>query len=353
MSIFPPRDVRVDWSLDAQTWEASIADCQDATFFHTGAWLRAVGMTFGTEILPVRFTLPDGRWALLPLSIRRLAKGILPLATAGETGAYSGLIGPQALEAPEADLCYRAVLSRYPDLVVMGSPFARGAHMPSPAGGERVEQHTHMLALAPFEALRQGFSRGCKARGNKARRAGLTVRVSQDPQDAGVFYVLYLDSTRRWGDKLTWARPQAFFEDLLREGAPHVQLFLAYDQDRPVAGLLMAAYGEAVHYIAGATDADFLASCPSNLLMEEAMGHYQAAGYKHFDFGPSNGLAGVVQFKESFGAAPVPFLAQRHQSPQGQLYFALRAARERVTERAQEVFHARRSEAPRLATASL
>lgn len=357
MSHFTPRDVRVDWGLAPLSWEEALAQCPDATFFHTGAWLRAMGQAFGVGCVPIRFVLPDGRWALLPLTVRRLAKGLLPFATAGETGAYSGLVAPAPLSEAEAALCYRAVLARYPDLVVTGSPFAHGPHMPHPADGERVEQHTHLLELAPYEALRQGFSRGCKARGNKARRHGLEVRRSRAPEDARAFYQLYLDSTRRWGDKLTWARPLAFFEDLLREGQPHVQLFVATDRDRPIAGLLMAEYGPVVHYVAGATHAEFLERCPSNLLMEEAMRHYHGAGLRRFDFGPSNGLEGVIRFKESFGARPAPFLAQRHQSTQGQLYFALRGARDRAAAlagRAQEAVHFRRpAETPRPAPTAI
>jgi hypothetical protein len=181
--------------------------------------------------------------------------------------------------------------------------------------------------------LRAGFSRGAKSRGNKARKAGLTMRASHDPVDAGIYYALYEDTVKRWGDKLTWARPLSFYQTLMALGAPAAQLFIAYEGPRPVSALLFAAYGGVAHYVAGATAADALAMCPSNFLMEEALAHYAEAGCRTFDFGPSNGLAGVVQFKESFGAAPVSFGVQRTETLAGKAYFALRRRYEHLLTR--------------------
>jgi hypothetical protein len=278
--------------------------------------------------------LPDGQWALLPLTIRPLLKGFLPLAIAGETGVYGGFVSPKPLTSEAETLAYAAVRRYYPDLWVVGSPFTRSPLREQAVPGAEAEvEFTHVLTLKPFEVLRAGFSRGCKSRGNKARKAGLTLRMSTDPADAAVFYGLYQDTMRRWGDKLTWERPLAFYEKMLAEGAPHVRLFLAYDGDRAVSALLFAAYGSVAHYVAGATLADALPLCPSNFLMEAALAHYADAGYACFDFGPSHGLDGVVQFKESFGATPLTFQAQRTATLAGKMYFALRRPYERFAVR--------------------
>lgn len=318
-------NLKVEWQLDWAGWAAAIAACPDATYFHTPGWLKAVGSAFDTRLLPIRFELGDGRWALLPLSVRPLAKGLVPVATAGEIGAYGGLVGPQALSEVEAAAIFRTVRQRFANLNVTGNPFTTCPHLGLTLPGTvRQDQSTHLLELAPLETLRQGFSRGCKARGNKARKQGFTVEVTREPEAIAAYYALYLDSVRRWGDKLTWIRPRAFFEQVLAQNDGHARLFLARQDGRAVSGLLFAAYGPAAHYLAGATEADALAGCPSNLLMEEALSFYQRSGYRWFDFGPSNGLEGVIQFKESFGAHPVPFQSTQDTSATGRMYASLR-----------------------------
>jgi hypothetical protein len=252
------------------------------------------------------------------------------LASVGETGAYGGLVSPAPLAPGMQSAAYAAVRRRYPDLWVSGNPFATQTVGLVVPGGRLTQDSTHVLALKPLAELRQGFSRGCKSRGNKARKAGLTLRISQHPTDAARFYTLYEDTVVRWGDKLTWARPQAFFEQVVAQGDGHVKLFLAYQGDRLVSGLLFAAHGQIAHYVAGATLAEALPHCPSNFLMEEAMAHYAEGGLTCFDFGPSNGLAGVMQFKESFGAEPVPFVVQRTATVASRLYFSLRRPYERL-----------------------
>jgi hypothetical protein len=317
--------VHIDWRVAPDDWDRAIASCPDATFFHTDAWLRAMGAAFGIQTARTRLSWPDGRWALLPLTIRPLAKGLVPIATAGETGAYGGLVSPSPLSGDDEMAAYAAIRRRYPDLWVVGNPFATSsAPMPVVPGGESEAQSTHVLALKPFPELRAGFSRGCKARGNKARKSGMTLRVSQDPADAAVYYGLYEDTMQRWGEKLTWARPLAFYERLLAEGGPAVRLLLAEQDGRVISGLLFAAHGRVAHYVAGATLAEALPQCPSNFLMEEALVAYAAEGFETFDFGPSNGLDGVMKFKESFGAEPLAFGAQRAATGSSRLYFALR-----------------------------
>ena len=322
-----PPQVAIDWDVPAERWGAALAECPGATYFHTAGWLEVVARSFGTRIERARFSFGDGRWGLLPLSIRPLARGLVPLAVAGETGAYSGLVSPVPLTGSEAAAAYAAVRARHGAVRVTGSPFAHGAHLPPLGEGWRTQaEATHVLALKPLSELRAAMSRGCKARGNKARKLGLVCVVSSDPAMADVFYPLYADSMRRWGEKLTWARPLAFFQAMLAAGPDQAAMFVALRGGEPVSALLFAHQGRVAHYVAGATREDQLDACPSNFLMEEALAHYHAAGCTWFDFGPSNGLEGVMRFKESFGATPAPFVSAAHDTPAARAYFAVRHA---------------------------
>ncbi|MNT99592.1 hypothetical protein D3C72_2424770 [compost metagenome] len=60
------------------------------------------------------------------------------------------------------------------------------------------------------------------------------------------------------------------------------------------------------------------------------MAHYADRGLEIFDFGPSNGLEGVIQFKESFGARAVPFSVQHANTLASRCYLSLRARVERL-----------------------
>lgn len=317
-------DIR--WDLPVDLWTEALAQCPGATWFHSAAWLEVAREAFGTQIERVRVGFGDGRWALLPLSIRPLARGLVPMAIAGETGAYSGLVSPKPLTDAEVSAVYDAVRARHGAVKVTGNPFATTVHLPASEGWTSATESTHMLVLKPLAELRTGFSRGCKARGNKARKLGLRVIASSDPGIVDVFYPLYEDSVIRWGEKLTWARSKDYFRAMLAHGGESVKVFVAMRDDEPVAALLFAAQGQVAHYVAGATRHDQLDACPSNLLQEAAMDHYFQAGCTYYDFGPSNGLEGVMRFKESFGAAPAPFLSAERLNVAGRAYFALRGA---------------------------
>lgn len=324
----PQPTITLDWDVDPVQWAEALEACPGATFFHTDAWLATAAETFNSRIVRVRADLGDGRYALLPLSIRPLVKGLLPMAVAGETGAYCGLVSPQTPSDAEVDAVYAAVRRKYPNLQVMGNPFATGPHVPELA----VEaQSTHILQLAPFPELRQGFSRGAKSRGNKARKQGYELVVGSDIAAVDAFYPIYEDSVKRWGDRLTWARPYAFFERLVSNAGGASSIYLAKKDGQYVSGLLFVTHGDVVFYVAGASLASELEGSPSNYLMEEALANHAAAGFKAFDFGPSNGLGGVTQFKEGFGAKPVPFYSASARTLAGRAYFALRAPLEKLT----------------------
>jgi CelD/BcsL family acetyltransferase involved in cellulose biosynthesis len=325
--------IHIRWDLPADGWTEALAQCPGATWFHSAAWLEVARQAFGTQIERVRVGFADGRWALLPLSIRPLACGLVPMAIAGETGAYSGLVSPEPLSDAEVCAVYDAVRARHGAVKVVGNPFAIAPHLPTAEGWTTGVDTTHLLVLRPLSELRKGFSRGCKARGNKARKLGLEVVTSSDPAIVEVFYPLYLDSAVRWGEKLTWARSKDYFRAMLEQGGDDVTVFVAKREGDPIAALLFAAQGQVAHYVAGATRHDQLDACPSNLLQEAAMEHYFKAGFTFYDFGPSNRLEGVQRFKESFGATSAPFGSIERLNAAGRAYFALRNAYTKLRER--------------------
>lgn len=312
----------VTWGLAPADWLERLAACPGATYFHTPMWLESVVAAFGGRTLAVEFRFPDGNWALLPMTIKAYAKGLFWHGYSGESGVYGGPLSPRPLRPDQHAAIYGALNVRFPDIQVFGNPFADNP-LPHDPRWQRLDHLTHVLDLAPPERMRAAFSRGCRARGNKARRAGITTELYAAPDSAALFYDLYLDSTRRWGEKITWIRPKRFFEAVLAAGEPYVALHVARYEGRPAAVMLVCAWGEFAHYLAGAADARLMELCPSNLLMEDAAATWHARGKRILDLGSSNGLEGVTRFKESFGARPLPYGELRRQGALGRIYFRL------------------------------
>ncbi|MNX12259.1 hypothetical protein D3C86_420360 [compost metagenome] len=314
--------MEVHWGLARSEWLDRLHACPGATYFHTPMWLDGVVAAFGGRVMGVEFRFPDGAWAIVPMTIKPYAKGLFQHGYAGESGVYGGVLSPSPLSPEQEAAVYAVLASRYANLQVFGNPYA-AASLPEGAGWERLEHSTHILELESPEALRAGFSRGCRARGNKARRAGIKTEVVAAPEGAAIYYGLYLDSIRRWGEKVTWIRPLTFFEAVLARGEPHAVLHLARYQGRPAAAMIVCAWGERAHYLAGAADASVMEHCPSNLLMEDVADYWQSRGMRLLDLGSSNGLDGVKRFKESFGAKPLSYAEIRRQGTLGKLYFTM------------------------------
>jgi hypothetical protein len=330
--------MEVHWGLARADWLDRLAACPGSTYFHTPMWLDGVVAAFGGHALAAEFRFPDGNWALFPMSIKAYAKGLFRHAYAGESGVYGGLLAPRPLPPDQQASIYAALAARFPDMQVFGNPFGDDPLVEG-GGWQRQEHVTHVLDLAPPEVMRASFSRGCRARGNKARRLGLSTEVYAAPDAPTLFYDLYLDSVRRWGAKITWIRPRSFFEAVLAAGEPHVALHLARHRGQPAAVMLVCGWGVGAHYLAGAADASLMEYCPSNLLMEEAAAVWHARGKRFLDLGSSNGLEGVARFKESFGARRLPYAEIRRQGALGRLYFHLHRPYRRAKQSMAEVLN--------------
>ncbi len=330
--------MEVHWGLAREDWLSKLATCPGATYFHTPMWLEGVVAAFGGETLGVEFRFPDGNWALIPMTLKAFAKGLLSQAYSGESGVYGGPVSPWPLSPAQLTAISAFLATKAPNLQIFGNPFTH-AHLPPLAGWETLEHATHVLDLVPGSPLRLSLNRGCRARGNKARRAGITTEVYRAPDAAEVFYRLYVDSLRRWGEKVTWIRPLRFYEAVLGAGDPHVSLHLARHEDRPAAVMIVCAWGDGAHYLAGAADSALMEHCPSNLLMEDAAAVWHARGKRFLDLGSSNGLAGVAQFKESFGARTIAYSEIRHQGSLGRLYFSLHRPYRRFAQSMAQVFN--------------
>ncbi len=301
------------WDAPRDDWERRLAQCRGASFFHTPQWLEAMAGVFGGKPRAIVAQWSERDWAIWPLTEKPLAKGRLPHAVSGETGAYGGALAPRPVATQRAWSLYGAVAERWQNITVTGNPTLDAAWFPPPRGARL--DFTHILV--PDEWGKAGPNRGCRAHVNRAQRQGYEIKISHGG-DADCILALYEESTRRWGARLTWRRPEAFFRTLVN--LPAVWTFSAGLGSQEAALAVCAAWGDTVHYLVGATGTAHLQSGASNLIMATVVEWARKRGFQSLDLGPSQGLEGVIRFKESLGARPAAFYRWEVRTRAGKLY---------------------------------
>ncbi|MBU6429233.1 MAG: GNAT family N-acetyltransferase [Cyanobacteria bacterium REEB65] len=284
--------VAIDWAMPVDQWSSLLGQCPQATIFHSPRWSEAMAQVFGGRPHAASFSFADGSWGLWPITDKPLARGCLPFAVSTEAGGYGGPLFPVAPAARKIEQICLAVAGRWPSLDVHGNPFA-ALRLPW------TSQATFTHAVDPATAR---LARGCRARIHRAERGGFAVEIERS---AAPFLALYRQAVVRWGRRLTWRRPDAYFQAVL--ALDEARCFVATRSGEVAAAMIVLEGGRILHYLAGAIGSDYLDTGASNLLLGEILKWSGERGFEQVDLGPSAGLAGVIQFKESFGASPLWF----------------------------------------------
>ncbi len=156
-----------------------------------------------------------------------------------------------------------------------------------------------------------------------AERRGLQVRVG-GVADLEAFYALYAETGQRDGFlirpfsyyRTTW---QTFLNAQAEPANPAGgALLLAWHPDdaQPVAGIFLMRYGQRAWYFYGASSERQRRDMPNHLLQWEAMRWALSQGCTVYDWwgapteleDPADGLQGVWQFKQGFGAEFQPHI---------------------------------------------
>lgn len=167
------------------------------------------------------------------------------------------------------------------------------------------------LALAPGEEkVWSGVEKPVQRQVRKSRKLGVTIRVAQRREDMDVYHQLHVGT--RSGKHGMPAQPRAFFRGLWDRFAADgtVQTLFAEHEGRTIAGMVLFAAGNTVHYAYGASDEQALKLAPNNLLMWESIAWAIANGYQFFDMGrTARDNQGLMEFKRKWGATadPLPY----------------------------------------------
>jgi len=290
----------------AQEWDAIFEACDHATFFQSRDWAEVWRRYTRGQFEPVAWSLrfSDGSRAVLPASRTRLRRGLSTHYVLSPADTYGGWLSTDELTDKHRELLVTHMKRQMSNMWLRVNPF--DPFMAEVKFGVVAHDETHALRLTEdVGAIEKCFSRGHRASIRAARRNGVTVSLATELEQWQSYYSAYEDSLRRWGPQASSRYAWPLFDDLYRLASPRVRLWIAGRDGELLAGALCFYARSHVGWWHGAAFESAFHLRPMNLLLAEVIREASMAGYTWFDFNPSGGHAGVVEFKRRFGATPL------------------------------------------------
>jgi hypothetical protein len=287
--------------LTDSRWPDFLACHPQASIFHTGAWLKALRLTYGYE--PVVFTTSDGT---------ELANGVVFCQV------QSWLTGRRLVSIPFSDHCQP--LASGSDL---SSILESLHHSPSaecwkyielrPAADISLgEAQSHFARSDAFrfqridlrpelETIYKGFHDSCVRRKIKrAEREKLSYESGRSEELLRQFRYLLLLTRRR--HRLP-PQPAAWFHNLVHCLGDKLTIHVLSKDGSPVASIVTLTYKKTLVYKYGCSDARFHNLGGTPLLFWKAIQQGKHMGAEEFDLGRSAyDDPGLIAFKEHLGA---------------------------------------------------
>ncbi|HEY9833296.1 MAG TPA: GNAT family N-acetyltransferase [Stenomitos sp.] len=290
-------------------WDTIWRECEYSTYFHSREWVKIwESFTQGKfSPKPKLIIFSDEKQALLPLCLQRYGGFISKQASSLEE-TFGGWISTDNLSISHANLLANFLTKKLGgSLSWRLNPYEPLAFKTGVVGIKLTkEDETHAIHLeAGFDALYKKQS-SIVRKARKAAKEGVTVTIASTQKEWQEYYQVYQDSLRRWGKEVSLGYPWELFLEILQQNSPNIKLWVARYENKIVSGALCFYAKKHVVYWQGASLEGYFQLRPVNLLMYEIIKNCCEAGYSWFDFNPSDRLEGVIAFKESFGAKPLP-----------------------------------------------
>ena len=288
---------------DVNSWEQVALQSPEATFFHTPLWHKIVVKTYKHyRIATKEFTFDDGTRALIPF-IQTTKGGLFKRKERLKSSVfnmYGGIISDTKLSTVQQDQIFDYLISLKANITIMGNPFS---DYKLPKSFNCTEDFTDVIALDKGEEyIFQQLSRNARKSIRRAIKREVTVRTIQTEEEIKGYYEVYRDTINRWGDATKYIYPQEIFLNIFRDAGNAVKIWVAEKDGKIIAVLTVFYWNNLVTPFHTASLKDYFDCCPNNILHMEVIKDAINKNYRYYDFGPSGGEDGVVQFKKSFRA---------------------------------------------------
>lgn len=302
----PPADIvrRLDRGGDQSAraaWDAFVATCPQATFFHRAGWQDVIAKSFGHDT-HFFYAERDGSVSgVLPLTeIRSLLFGHALISN-----GFSVCGSPVGVD----DAACRALDAQA--LALFHGSGASYLEYRAPAqlrAGWTTRDDLYAGFMAPLPAdedenLKQ-IPRKQRAVVRKALDSGLTWRIDDD---VDALYDLYAVSVHNLGTPVFHKR---YFQNLVRVFAPDCDVLTVMDGGKPVAAVMSFYFRDRVMPFYTGSLPEARKTGANDLMYWRLMRHGAARGATTFDFGRSKVGTGPYNFKRNWGFAPQPIAHQ-------------------------------------------
>ncbi len=282
---------------EAERWDAFVADCAGATFFHRAGWQTIIKDVFGHDAYFLYAERNGAIQGVLPLAhVNSLLFGnalvSLPFAVYGGVAA-SNAAAADTLEAESQTIARRLGVDHLE---------LRNLQPRHPEWPTQDLYVTFRKELEPeVDANMQAIPRKQRAMVRKGIKHGLRSEIDTTVDR---FFALYADNVHRHG---TPAMPKRYFQKLLQVFGKDCEVLTVVDASgRPLSSVLSFYYrDEVLPYYAG-DDLSARELAANDFKYWELMRRACERGVKVFDYGRSKRGTGPYSFKKNWGFEPRP-----------------------------------------------
>ncbi|MDD4179511.1 MAG: peptidoglycan bridge formation glycyltransferase FemA/FemB family protein [Candidatus Margulisbacteria bacterium] len=165
-----------------------------------------------------------------------------------------------------------------------------------------------------LDALLGSFEEKTRYNIRLAEKKGVTIKEDVSEKGIAIFHELYKVTATR--DKFL-VHPEIYYQKI-REVLFTAGLgtcFIAYFEDKPIAAVIIFAFGKRIWYMYGASASEYRNVMPNHLLHWEVIKWAKDRGYKEYDLwgipanpGEKHPLYGVYRFKKGFKGDLVKYI---------------------------------------------
>lgn len=278
-------------------WDRMVDADESAVYFQTREWfdIWADYAGFRSDTRLIRFN--NGKIVLLPLCHIRVLKGLMKVHFLAPKG-LGGFVTNDTLDDTEKRELF-GILGRMKVLYCAANPYDT---LTNEFDKFNTEDFTQFLDLSVgFDPIFKKWTWGHYSRARKGLREGLTAEPAKTEEDWKSFYGLYQDNLARWGDKTTNAYGWKLFELMAGKKTHKIKLWLAKYEGEIISGAICLYHNRHVAYWHSATSQRYFKKLnATHVLQYTIIKDACEKGFLLYDFLPSSGISGVIDFKSGF-----------------------------------------------------
>ncbi len=280
-----------------EEWDSIVDTVESAIYFQTREWFDIWADYAGFENDTRLICFDSGKKVLLPLDRMNLLRGLVKVHFLAPKG-MGGFVTNDELDADEKKALFK-ILKRIGMLYCAANPYDK---LTNEFDRFNNEDFTQILDLSEgFEPLFKKWTWGHYSRARKGLREGITAELAATEEDWKSYFELYQDNLARWGRKTTNTYQWSLFEIMYRKNSPKIKLWLAKYQGQIISGALCFYHNKHVAYWHSATSQRFFKKLNATHVLQYCIIKDACEnGFLLYDFMPSGGIQGVVDFKTGF-----------------------------------------------------